>query len=318
MWSYVRERFVAYQPKVRKYGQILRRRINKKSPAEALSYGRKSLKQIQRANDGHLPNLQRILDKTYGRVGKRRRQLITQLQTPDTLSDEDEVAKISEQISQDLQGRGKVPQLTDEALALVKSQIKQVSSRFSGPPLKSIQPDVPVINSWGRPFPEKRRVNFVKDWYATTMDRLMPPLPGPEWERLHGLSTGTIPWEGPVPRRKLGTTSAVGTRDSSNHLAPRNIPHRLTSSTERVVEYGRHEENRTNPHELTPRLMRGMWSKVLKACPRLDWSLERKQWVVTWGHRGKKADLILDAQRNVPDDVFDGVDDRGKAIPSDA
>lgn len=318
MWMHVRERFTAYQPKVIKDGQVLRRRINKKPPAKALKSGRKVLKHFQRANDGHLPNLEGILNRTYGRSGKRRRELIAQLQAPDTLSDEDEVAQLSEQISKEPQGREKMPQLSDEALALVKSQARQDSSRFSGPPLKSIQPDVPAVNSWGRPFPEKRKVNFVKKWYATTLDRLMPPLPGPEWERLHGLSTGTIPWDGPVVRRKLGTTSVVEPRKSFDHLALGNLPHRLTSSTERVVDYGRHGENRTNPHELTPRLMRSLWGKVLKACPRLDWSLERKQWLVTWGHRGKKADLVLNGQKDVLDDLFDGIDEHGKVIQSHA
>ncbi|KAL8992602.1 MAG: hypothetical protein Q9188_007549 [Gyalolechia gomerana] len=311
MWLHVRARFCAYQPNVRQHGQIVRRRIKKKEPGQALNDARKALKHLQRANDGHLPNLQGILNRTYGRVGKRSRQLMAQLQAPDSA-----VAELSEQISQDSKGRKKVPQLSDEVLALVKSQIKLASSRFPGAALREIQPSVPAVNSWGRPFPEKRKVNFIKKWHAATLARLMPPLPAPEWDRLQGLSTGNIPWDGPVPRRKLGTTLAVESRHSFDRLAPGHLPHRLTSSTERIVDFGRHDENRTNPHELTPRLMRSLWSQVFQACPRLDWSLEKKQWLVTWGHRGKKADLVLNPQRVLPAGLFDGVNDRGKVVPA--
>ncbi|KAI4115761.1 MAG: hypothetical protein LQ338_007816 [Usnochroma carphineum] len=316
MWSHVVERFRAYQPIARtKDGPPLRRRIKRKEPLKALKDARKSLKYLQRANDGHMPQLRNVLEMTYGRVGKRGRQLMAKLQALGVLDAPLSTITSSGEISQDLtRTHKKVPQLSDEILALLKSQIKQGSSRFNGAPLREIQPKIPAVNSWGRPFPQKRKANFIRKWYATTMERLMPPLPAVEWERLRDLASGEIPWDGPVPRRTLGTTSADESPPEAFSwiTAHDHLPHRLTSSTARVVEKGRHEAMRTNPHELTPRLMRRMWTTVFQKCPRLDWSHEKGQWVVTWGRIGKQSDLVFDAQKPMPAGMFDGVDEDGK------
>ena len=314
MWSHVRDRFQDYQPLARGENGRVRRKINQKEPKRALKYARKSLKYLQRADDGHLNQLRTVLNMTYGRIGKRSRLLMTTIQTPNTIVDDAALAELSQQISKDPVRKKKVPKLTDEALALVKSQKKQDSSRFNRGPLRSTEPNMPAVNIWGRPFPQKRKANFIRRWYADTMWRLMPPLPGSEWDRLQGLAIGTTPWDGPVPRRKLGTSSAQALEDTSTLFAPIDSPHRLTSSTERVVVHGRHRETRTNPHRLTPRLMRRLWSKVFQACPRLDWSSERNKWMVTWGHKGKKADLVLNAQKKLPPEMFDGVDEDGEVF----
>lgn len=240
------------------------------------------------------------------------------LQALDPLAEDTSIAPSSTGVPKHLSDRRKkVPKLSDEVQALLKSQARQDSSRFHDAPLKALQPNVPAVNSWGRPFPQNRKANFIRKWYKTTMERLMPPLPDPEWERLRGLASGEIPWDGPLRRRKLGTTVAA---NESNYRAldqlalPNNIPHRLTSSTARVVEKGRHEETRTNPHELTPRFMRSMWSRVFWKCPRLDWSDEHQKWLVAWGRMGKQAGLVFDSHIAIPDGMFDGVDEIGTVI----
>ncbi|KAL9604159.1 MAG: hypothetical protein Q9219_000747 [cf. Caloplaca sp. 3 TL-2023] len=327
MRSHIIERFHDYQPKYKgPDGRIVRQRAKKKEPSRALKEARKSLKYLQRANDGHIPQLTTVLDMTYGRVGKRWRQLQAKLRAPDPFTDAAAVTTFSQALfSQSpppppLPPRAKkqAPQLSDEVVALLKSQVKQASSRFERAPLRSFEPKVPELNSWGRPFPQNRKANFIRKWYATAMSRMMPPLPGPEWERLQGLATGTRPWEGPVTRRKLGSIRAdTGPEDDPllDLLLPEGLPRRLHSSTERIVEKGRHAELRTNPHQLTPRFMRGMWSRVFQKCPRLDWSFEKDRWLVTWGHMGKKAELVLDTQRAVSEDMFGGVDEGGRLLP---
>lgn len=204
-----------------------------------------------------------------------------------------------------------MPQLNDKAQALLKSQVKQDSTRFDRAALRDSQPKVPAVNAWGRKFPERRRVNFIKRWHATTLERLMPPLEATEWERLRGLAAGDIRWSGPVSRRELGTSSFEPERTSSSRLALR-IPYRLTSSNERVVDKGFHRDTRTNPHNLSTRFMRSMWGRVFRKCPRLDWDHQKNKWAVTWGSLGKEAVLIMDPQREVSPSAFDGIDDNGR------
>ncbi|KAL8957719.1 MAG: hypothetical protein Q9193_005082 [Seirophora villosa] len=319
MRSHIVERFRAYQPLARgEDGRLIRQKIKKQEPLKALKGARKDLKYLQRANDGHILHLERVLDLTYGRVGKRCRLLMAKLQAPASpLDPRPSTASPAGPAPEPLKPERKVPRLTDELEALLKSQARQDSLRFQGANVKTLRPNVPAVNSWGRPFPQNRRANFIRKWYADAMARLMPPLPAPEWERLRALASEEIRWEGPVPRRKLGTTDAVPEAGESfaAPLPPHvHIPHRLTSSTARIVERGRHADTRTNPHELTPRLMRGLWCRVFQKCPRLDWSDERGKWLVTWGRMGKGADLVFDAGKAMPDGMFEGVDDQGKVL----
>ncbi len=320
MWSHVVDRFHAYYTRVTtRDGRTLIRRnkaLDDKRLSGALKDARKSLKYLQRANDGHIQNLRTVLDMTYGRAGKRRRQLLSKLQAPDPLLDDASVAVLSAQISQTPRIK-RVPELTDELSAILKSQIKQQSTRFDRPPLKESTPKVPAVNSWHRKFPQKRRVNFIKAWYAKTLDRLMPPLEAVEWDRLQGLAAGSIRWDGLVPQRKLGTSRAGDSWDSPRRVALRDLPHRLTSSTARIVEKEKHPEISSRPHQLTSRFMRRLWSNVFQKCPRLDWNNERKKWDVTWGNVKEQAELAIDPQKELLLAVFDGVDEHGQIHPRD-
>ncbi|KAL8727690.1 MAG: hypothetical protein Q9181_005615 [Wetmoreana brouardii] len=317
MWTHVTERFHAYHRAHRTPdGRIIHLR-RKKLVSDALKDARKSLKYLQRANDGHVQHLYTVLAMTYGRVGKRRRQLMSKLQALSPVDDDSSVAVLSQQVLHQKLGnqRTKVPQLSDEALAILKSQVKQDSTRFDRARLKESQPHVPAVNAWGRPFPERRKANFIKRWYAMTLERLMPPLEVSEWERLRGLATGGIRWPGPIKRRKLGTRAQIERpRDTASLPLALRVPHRLTSSIERVMDKGFHKDTRTNPHNFSPRFMRSMWSRVFRKCPRLDWSDEKKKWMVTWGSIGKEAELSLDPQRTVPWDMFADVDDHGRVL----
>ncbi|KAL8825734.1 MAG: hypothetical protein Q9170_007678 [Blastenia crenularia] len=317
-WSYIGERFRVYQTKERgPNGRIVRKKVKKIAPAQALKYARKSLKYLQRANDGHMPHLQMVLNMTYGRTGKRGRQIMADYKAENTLDDDAAVLELSRQMSEEPQIRKKAPQLSDQLIALLKSQLKVASSRFDTAPVKTAKPNVPDVNIWGRPFPEIRKPNTIRKWYKMTIARMMPPLPAPEWERLQGLATGAIPWQGPIPRRKLGTTTVTEAIKQPLRFAPENLPYRLTSSTQRVVEKGIHEELRTKPHNLTPRFMRSMWSRVFQKCPRVDWSSEKDKWIVTWGHRGKKGDLVLSPLKKLAPHMFDGVDEYGRLPKND-
>ncbi|KAL8996207.1 MAG: hypothetical protein Q9169_004229 [Polycauliona sp. 2 TL-2023] len=314
MWSHVANRFHAYYTKLKlPDGRTVIRKdkaVDEDRLSAALKVARKSLKYLQRANDGHIQHLHTILNMTYGRVGKRRRQLINQLQAPSPLVDDASVAKLSAEISQ-APGRKKVPELTDELSALLKSQIKQPSTRFDRAPLREMAPKVPDRNVWQRKFPEKRRVNFIKAWYARTLDRLMPPLEAAEWDRLQGLAAGNVRWDGPIPQRKLRNVPSGDSESSFNRVALHHLSHRLTASTGRVVEKEKHPDINSRPHQLTPRFMRRLWSNIFQKCPRLDWNIERKKWDVTWGNVEKQAQLAIDPHKELFLDVFDGVDDEG-------
>lgn len=82
MWTYVTGRFHAYCSAFIAPDGCVTYPRRKKRISDALKGARKGLKYLQRANDGHTQHLYTILAMTYGRVGKRKRQLMTKLQAP--------------------------------------------------------------------------------------------------------------------------------------------------------------------------------------------------------------------------------------------
>ena len=252
---------------------------------------RKGLSILMRANVGHLKPLERIMLMAYGRIGKRRHELLRVLREPNVPTDNRALEGLS------LENLEKKPGLTEKMKALLKSQ-KAHRKGPSGilPRIKKLQPDIPKMNSWGLPIPQRRIRNMEKEWYADILDRIAPPLPEPEWERLRDLAIGQIDWEGSLPRRTIATSLAEDT----------------------TLQYMQSKYDQSKEqHMLTPRLMRRLWAKVFQKCPVMRWDEEETKWQVQWGYselskagkRGRKG--FTDSS------MFAGVDSRGKVSPGD-
>jgi len=287
--GHVVSRFRAYHP-----GSTLPATSHRKKPSHPveqrrlalLKTARRSLLYLQRANDGHPQHLGNILSTTYGRLGKRRHQLLKGLKTPDIPVDQAAIERLSDPNSQG------VPQPSQQLLALVKSQAKRRRSPFSRSNTPTLAPQIPQKNSWGRPMPVKRVRNIKRRWYAQALDRIMPPLPEVEWERLRKLASGESPWEGHVPRR-----GQVGTEGYAKGTV-------------------RGQGFRSTPHVLTPRYMRRLWAKIFAQCPLMRPNpIMRTGWEVKWGDvkGGKAMALKPKTQFNGSGfAMFEGVDESGK------
>ena len=263
-----------------------------------LRAARRGLVLLRRANDGHVRHLGKVLCMTYGRVGKRRDQLLKDLKIPDAPIDPDAIKELSEPANQD------VPRPSERLMALVKSQARRRQTGFarnfsSKPP--ALQPEIPATNIWGRPTPIKRVRNIKREWYAKTLDRIMAPLSEAEWNRLGMRASGQLPWEGLVARRRWaggpddeGQTHMVGERVKS--------PQRGGCS---------------NPHRITPRFMCRFWARIWEHCPLMKPNSTRKSgWEVLWGgfqgHTTTKLALRHKATGGY--DLFGGVDENGRVV----
>ena len=297
----------------------------------------KGLRFLERANDGHPMHLGKILAMTYGRVGKRRRQLVAQL----TL----ENPPIESTTTIHDQG----PVLGNQLKALVTAQMKNPDKSLKGDKL-CLKPRIPEINTWGRPMPLNRVRNLKSEWYAEILDVIMPPLPEEEWNRLRGLASGRISWDGPVPRRKKVSKTGediissneqnewridggqictsrksgdsatyihpVGEHDDTS--LPAGTPADNPISTSESRQHWKEEPTRrlkTNPHELTPRFMRRRWAEVFAICPAMTWDSVQNNWIVKWGSLQTKNENV-DLGQVVYKGMFEGVDDNGKSLQS--
>lgn len=129
-----------------------------------LKTARKDVSLLNRACEGEEKPLRRVLDHTYGRTGRRRREYVERLRA-----------------------LGETP-----LRAVMQSQAKNppISNR---PDLNTKNVRRPKIeeNIWGRK-PIKRTLSIEKKHETRLLKRLMPPLPEAHWCRLRDLSTGVL------------------------------------------------------------------------------------------------------------------------------
>lgn len=247
---------------------------------------------LQRANDGHPKHLGKILAMAYGRVGKRRHELLEPLLVPDTPMDQAAVEKMSDPASKGL------PHPSGQFQALIKAQAKKKQTFFSRNGRPTLEPQIPTTNAWGRHTPIKRIRNLKKRWYAETIDKIMPPLPESEWKRLRGLASGEIQWEGPVRRRESVEVKGLNTGTFRGTM---------TGGAKFV----------SSPHELTPRYMKRLWAKIFAQCPLMERNEFRKSgWDIRWGDVNFTRDLALHPEKQASMAMFEGVDERGKVLQS--
>ena len=236
---------------------------------------------LQLANDGHVTQLEKVLAHTYGRAGKRRHELLAPLIEPDIPKNHEEVLELS---ASNGNANASKLQLSTKLMAVAKAQAFQSTISLSRPPIKQLEPRIPEINSWGRSFPVRRAKNLARNWYNDTLKKILPPLPLQEWERLRDLAHGKIVWPGPPPRR---------------------------NKTGRVAR----RVNQSNPHLLTPRFMRRMWSSIFLQCPLLFWDPKKSSWTVKWGKLGKWWDSGESSTMTYMErSLFDGVSDTGRLL----
>lgn len=201
----------------------------------ALRNARKGLNFLRRANEGEAGPLQQLLLLAYGRNGRRRHELMEILLVPDPVSEREAVELWQAEVeatldpSKSIQGipnavievprhvgkphRYEISPRYSKLRALLESQRRAAHPvELRRAKLKSTYVDVPLTNIWMRSFPRKREKNMVRKWYASVLDKVLPPLPEEDWERLRDLVTGARKWEG-LKRRRPGVPSHMSSYD---------------------------------------------------------------------------------------------------------
>jgi hypothetical protein len=262
---------------------------------------RQGLYQMRRANEGDRKMLLKALSMAYGRVGKRRRELLSPLlpvgsssEGSSAVSDDSEydssqasptatksatpsTSSTSTRDKQSSKGLEDGPVKTQvkefvsglplELRALVQSQITASPPAIARRNPRRLGVEIPELNTWFKPMPAVRVKNQISKWYANLLDTVQPPLPDQEWFRLRDLAMGTTRAEPPIPRRAQLTTPP--------------------SVLEMTVMRGKLPADmfrKDHAHKITPRFMRRLWADVFSQCPLMKYDSPTKCWKVTWGH----------------------------------
>jgi hypothetical protein len=279
MHNYVLWSYRTYLPKPKAW----RKPIEFKRQVKLLHRGRKWLSMLQRANEGYPKPLEKVLMLTYGRIGKRRRELMQKAMAPEPPQTHEEVAAFS--APKLYVKEWKPPARVD---ALMRSQAKYQSYLNKTSTKVKTKVKIPVENSWGKPMPQSRVRNMTHDWYVEQVDHLLPPLPEPEWEELRALATGDIIWHRPAKRKTRTQSDSALDSDALTENTLLEGPNK--GHTFRDYINGR-------PHEITPRLMRRLWTMVFRHVPMLSWNENREKWTVEWGNAEKSPQLIAAPSR---------------------
>jgi Complex 1 protein (LYR family) len=266
--SHVIDSYRRYLPKNPKW----RKEIPLPRQKALLKRGRKELSVLRRANEGYLKPLQNVLLMTYGRKGKRRRDLMDKLMQQETPKDHKAVEALSgkDKYTRDWQPPAMV-------MALLRSQAKNkdgLDRIMVGSTKLKPKPDIPEKNIWGRDMPEKREKNMMRKWYAKQMDRVLPPLPDPEFERLRALADGEAATdEGPRPRRKR----VRGAETSNESILNERL---ILEGPQKGHTFHAYVQGR--PHNLTSRLLQRVWTNIFCHVPKMTWDTTRQKWTVEW------------------------------------
>jgi hypothetical protein len=347
---YILHRFKAYQPKhnatatvsveaVERYRHrsFKRRQLSiiTERTSKLQKKAQKGLHYLRRANQGEIPCLQKILFFAYGRMGRRKYALLNDVLKPDPVTDGDAVhaaavdcdgpsplQKLYNSNKQYLQyfdapktapNGNYVIEISDRysrLRAVLKSQYQRgisIHRELKGPAMKT-----PIHNVWMRPMPIVRARNNVRRWYAETMTRLLPPLPTDEWDKMHAMIYGKERIS-LVKQRKPGTlldstSTSTSTVDIENpfHQISEGLMLSKLSKADRPAGMWR-------PHNIIPRFMQRLYSRILQLCCKVEYNQERKQWHAVWG---QPIQAIKSKIYHAPTDasLFAGVDAKGKLL----
>ena len=320
-----------------------------------LKEARKRLAFLARANAGHPPHLLKVLAMTYGRTGRRRRELMKTLITPNSLSpslriameasqDEkfferyfdsaafskerqisqeqlqvvDESSTVQKSSASDILLSSEGPVLGPQLRALIKSQREQKLSISDRAPIRKADLSVPEKNRWGYPMPLRRVRNMKERSYAEILHRIMPPLPETEWNRLRDLASGQLTWEGPVWRRRMPNQNKQTHKENPmlNYSSALDYENLSVHEEDCLLKTDQFRLIRSNPHTLTPRLMRSLWSKIFVQCPVMQWDVLHNRWRTLWGNTMRNKEVVLSPNRRTNASVFEGVNEQGKVAHS--
>lgn len=259
-----------YLPKIKAW----RKDIPLMRQVSLLHRGRQSLSLLRRANEGYQKPLHKILLMTYGRSGKRRRELMEKLMAPEIPQKSEALEELQLEVKYTRSWKPPGP-----LLALMRSQSEQVDYLGENKRRVKTKVVIPETNLWGRSMPKSRVKNTTRKWYAKQTDKVLPPLPESERQNLRLFATGEQEWWPILRRTKVHPSSAT-------EALEQDLQHTVLHGPRKGHTFQAYAEGR--PHDLTDRFMRRLWAYVYKHVPTMSYNHATERWKVFWHDVSKK------------------------------
>jgi LYR motif-containing protein 2-like len=248
----------------------------------------------ERAGKGSLDDLKKVLFHTHGRAGARRRMLIQNLLRPDeSVLPKDDAALKQLIETPNLEHSDTTEKLSPRMAALIESQKRNHPAESPKPKIRQLQ--VQKTTMWGRQPPRKLEKSRWRKWWASTLDRLLPPVPQHEWDRLRDLALRKLPLD-EYPKRRSRPTVEEEEGEKEEDMAYRYLQLRLRSESGQLdgatfdpkqglkVETKTQEELLEESYVLPPaRSRRRLYALIWSMTPIMSQDEVTKRWNVEWG-----------------------------------
>ena len=302
----------AHSQTVELFKRNAKRESTDKITKNRVSKARQWANRLERAGTGNLEDLEKVLLETHGRTGSRRRGLILTLLQQDESSLPKDDASLKILIEAPTTSAAALKYKPSPKLqAFIESQERNHPADSPKPKIKKLK--IPKESMWGRPTPLKREIGLRKDWWATTLDRLFPPVPQHEWDRLRDLALGKVPSE-ETPKRRKRSQVVIEEEDVQRslfeHLQP-SLKGRLDDDTSAGAPLEGLEPNETGEEQrhISARQRRRLYAHVWSMTPTMTQDEVTKKWNVQWG--SGKAPLLSEiiTQPSASDiELFEGIE----------
>jgi hypothetical protein len=291
--------------------------IHKDHTQERLAEARKNARWLERAGNGNVSDLKKVLLVAYGRTGKRRRELIKSLVGPQ----ENDLPQDDAALEKLIQNPGRQSEIrfspNSKFYSFLRSQASNQPSNSDRRPIRELNVHIPKENIWGRATPIKAQAGMRRKWWARTLHKLIPPIPQHEWNHLRDLATGRIPIEEIPQRRARGSSSGEDRELSALHYL-RNPQKAEVMGFEEIMfnvneglqpkAKGANALDRSFP--LNRRTMRRLYASIWNQTPTMVQDETTKLWETKWGEERSAAQSGAVTQSSMSDrELFEGIDD---------
>lgn len=294
---------------------------------QRIKKARRALRTLEGACDGKKDDLKDILMRTYGRIGARRRLLLADLTALNRLVEENNVPKddsaLQDCINNPLAKETAAYEPSAKLFEFLKSQQAHGPAEATGGTIKKLRPVTPKTNIWMRPLPLKLEKSLRAKWWAEVLNKICPPVPLAEWERIKGFATGEVPLE-KFPARRAGPPpldpETRWTDEPTKVLGFLKHRPKCEDVETELVEFDTRfglrvqrtamERQERETGRIGPRALRRLYASIWNMTPTMQFDESKNRWAFQWG---AQKSVALNGEVTQPSEaqkeLFEGLGD---------
>jgi len=284
-----------------------------------LQRARRSRRLLENAGKGDMDALKKVLLAVHGREGERKRMLLKYLLQPDEEALPKDASALQDLIDKPVEANKKAHIPSQKLYNFIRNQQENQPLELHKEKIRQVKPKMPKENIWGRPLPANLKESRQKKWWAVTLEKILPPIPRSEWERLRGLASGAVPLEAQPTRRTAIPTEVeeLSADEKSKELLQYfQTPARpKVNGLAQLAELHRPiKHNETNGTDIRNRSIRRLYASIWSLSPTMTYDEVGKKWDIAWGGQKSRAlEGVIPKPTRAEEELFEGLE----TIPQD-